>query len=40
MPRGHRSATEYRSGEEQADAIVRTAAYHRKDYCLRDLVLA
>ncbi|EGU84686.1 hypothetical protein FOXB_04874 [Fusarium oxysporum f. sp. conglutinans Fo5176] len=34
MPRGYRSATEYRFGEEQADAIVRTAAYHRKDYCL------
>ncbi|KAL9566543.1 hypothetical protein ACKAV7_009458 [Fusarium commune] len=34
MPHGYRSATEYRFGEEQADAIVRTAAYHRKDYCL------
>lgn len=34
MPRGYRSATEYRFGEEQTDAIVRTAAYHRKDYCL------
>lgn len=34
IPRGYRSATEYRFGEEQTDAIVRTAAYHRKDYCL------
>lgn len=34
MPRGYRSATEYRFSEEQTDAIVRTAAYHRKDYCL------
>ncbi|EXK26986.1 hypothetical protein FOMG_16424 [Fusarium oxysporum f. sp. melonis 26406] len=34
MPRGYRSATEYRFGEEQTDAIVRTAAYHRKDYRL------
>ncbi|EXK33786.1 hypothetical protein FOMG_11024 [Fusarium oxysporum f. sp. melonis 26406] len=34
MPRGYRSATEYRFSEEQADAIVCTAAYHRKDYCL------
>jgi len=34
MPRGYRSATEYRFGEEQTDAIVRTATYHRKDYCL------
>jgi len=34
MPREYRSATEYRFGEEQADAIVRTAAYHRKDYSL------
>ncbi|KAI0144185.1 hypothetical protein F4776DRAFT_463781 [Hypoxylon sp. NC0597] len=33
MPRGYRSITEYRFGEEQADAIVRAAAYHRKDYC-------
>ncbi|KAF4457608.1 cyclin f-box [Fusarium austroafricanum] len=34
MPRGYRSATEYRFGEEQADAIVRTVSYHRIDYCL------
>ncbi|KAI0506803.1 hypothetical protein F5B22DRAFT_437936 [Xylaria bambusicola] len=34
IPRGYRSATEYRFDEEQTDAIVRTAAYHRKDYCL------
>jgi hypothetical protein len=34
MPRGYRSATEYRFDEEQTDAIVQTAAYHRKDYCL------
>ncbi|KAI1271330.1 hypothetical protein F5Y07DRAFT_22582 [Xylaria sp. FL0933] len=33
MPRGYRSVTEYRFREEQADAIVRAAAYHRKDYC-------
>ncbi|KAI1111609.1 hypothetical protein F5Y14DRAFT_464389 [Nemania sp. NC0429] len=29
---GYRSATEYRFREDQIDAIVRTAAYHRKDY--------
>lgn len=34
MPRGYRSATEYCFSEKQADAIVRTTAYHRKDYCL------
>ncbi|PSN72924.1 hypothetical protein BS50DRAFT_173354 [Corynespora cassiicola Philippines] len=34
MSRGYRSATEYRFGEEQTDAIVRTATYHRKDYPL------
>lgn len=28
----YRSATEYELREEQADAIVRTIAYHRKDY--------
>ncbi|KAI0968723.1 hypothetical protein F4678DRAFT_196690 [Xylaria arbuscula] len=33
MPRGYRSVTEYRFREEQTDAIVRTTAYHRKDYC-------
>ncbi|PYH88324.1 hypothetical protein BO71DRAFT_454136 [Aspergillus ellipticus CBS 707.79] len=33
MPRGYRSATEYCFDEEQADAIVRATAYHRKDYC-------
>ncbi|KAI1735778.1 hypothetical protein F4680DRAFT_434464 [Xylaria scruposa] len=34
MPSGYRSATEYSFREGQTDAIVRTAAYHRKDYCL------
>ncbi|KAH9217751.1 hypothetical protein DL95DRAFT_434583 [Leptodontidium sp. 2 PMI_412] len=34
MPRGCRSATEYRFGDEHTDSIVRTAAYHRKDFCL------
>lgn len=34
MPSGYRSVTEYRFREEQADAIVRTTAYHRRDYCL------
>ncbi|EQK99073.1 Cyclin-like F-box [Ophiocordyceps sinensis CO18] len=33
VPRGYRSATEYRFQEDQTDAIVRAAAYHRKDYC-------
>ncbi|OTA70651.1 hypothetical protein K449DRAFT_404777 [Hypoxylon sp. EC38] len=33
MPRGYRSATEYHFREEQTDAILRAAAYHRKDYC-------
>lgn len=33
-PRGYRSAAEYCFDEEQADAIVRTTAYHRRDYCL------
>ncbi|KAL2015245.1 hypothetical protein VTK56DRAFT_5951 [Thermocarpiscus australiensis] len=33
MPRGYRSATEYPFREEETDAIVRVAAYHRKDYC-------
>lgn len=33
LPRGYRSVTEYRFREDQADAIVRAAAYHRKDYC-------
>ncbi|KAF5254161.1 hypothetical protein FANTH_1043 [Fusarium anthophilum] len=32
MPRGYRSATEYRFSEEQADAIIRIAAYRRKDF--------
>ncbi|KAI0838872.1 hypothetical protein F5Y06DRAFT_34142 [Hypoxylon sp. FL0890] len=32
MPRGYRSVTEYRFREEQADAIVRATAYHRKDF--------
>lgn len=34
VPRGYHSATEYRFNEEEADAIVRTAAYHRSDFCL------
>ena len=34
VPHGYRSATEYRFDEEQADTIVRTTAYHRRDYCL------
>ncbi|KAK2005360.1 hypothetical protein LZ32DRAFT_612164 [Colletotrichum eremochloae] len=33
MPRGYRSSTEYHPREDQGDAIVRAAAYHRKDYC-------
>ncbi|KAM7189797.1 cyclin-like F-box [Rhypophila sp. PSN 637] len=33
MPRGYRSVTEYRFPEESTDAIIRVAAYHRKDYC-------
>ncbi|KAH7238146.1 hypothetical protein BKA59DRAFT_481492 [Fusarium tricinctum] len=34
MPRGYRSAIEYLFSDEQTDAIVRTAAYLRKDFCL------
>jgi hypothetical protein len=34
IPRGYRSATEFRFDKEQTDAIIRTTAYHRKDYCL------
>lgn len=34
MPRGYRSATEYRFDEEHTDAIVRVAAYHRRDFDL------
>ncbi|KAF5647350.1 cyclin f-box [Fusarium tjaetaba] len=34
MLRGYRSATEYSFDEEHTDAIVRTAAYHRKDFAL------
>ena len=34
IPRGYRSATEFRFDREQSDAIIRTTAYHRKDYCL------
>ncbi|KAI1652098.1 uncharacterized protein F4817DRAFT_355530 [Daldinia loculata] len=33
FPHGYYSATEYYFREGQADAIVRTTAYHRKDYC-------
>jgi hypothetical protein len=32
MPPGYQSVTEYRFREEQADAIARTSAYHRKEY--------
>ncbi|RAK97688.1 F-box protein [Aspergillus ibericus CBS 121593] len=32
MPRAYRSATEYRFDEEQTDAIIRTTAYHRRDF--------
>lgn len=31
---GYRSANEYQFGEEHTDAIIRTSAYHRRDYCL------
>jgi hypothetical protein len=34
LPYGYRSATEHCFDEEQAEAIVRTTAYHRRDYCL------
>ncbi|KAF5981379.1 cyclin f-box [Fusarium coicis] len=34
MLSGYRSATEYSFDEEHTDAIVRTAAYHRKDFGL------
>ncbi|KAJ6179294.1 hypothetical protein N7519_009755 [Penicillium mononematosum] len=34
IPRGYRSTTEYCFDEAQADAIVRTTAYHRRAYCL------
>ena len=34
MPPGYRSTTEFLFDNEQADAIIRTTAYHRKDYCL------
>ncbi|KAI0859860.1 hypothetical protein F4860DRAFT_525836 [Xylaria cubensis] len=37
MPRGYLSATEYSFREEQADAIVRRAAYHRKDFPLSSI---
>ncbi|KAJ5735589.1 F-box domain protein [Penicillium malachiteum] len=33
MPREFRSKTEYQFDEEQADAIVRATAYHRRDFC-------
>lgn len=34
LSRGYLSATEYSFHEDQADAITRVAAYHRRDYCL------
>lgn len=34
MISGYHSTTEYHFCDEQADAICRTAAYHRKDYSL------
>ncbi|KAI1423770.1 hypothetical protein F5Y12DRAFT_785827 [Xylaria sp. FL1777] len=33
MPRGYHSAIEYQYSEEQGDAIVRIASYHRKEFC-------
>ncbi|KAK4131537.1 hypothetical protein BT67DRAFT_152110 [Trichocladium antarcticum] len=33
LPRGYRSVTEYRFRQDETDAIVRAAAYHRKDFC-------
>lgn len=32
-PRGYRSDVEYPILEDEADAIVRVVAYHRKDFC-------
>ena len=34
IPQKYRSDTEYCFDEEHADAIIRIAAYHRKDYSL------
>lgn len=34
MPRGYRCTSEYCFDSEQTDAIIRTTAYHRKDYCM------
>lgn len=34
VPPGYRSVAEYHCREEQTDAIVQAAAYHRKDYVL------
>ncbi|PTD05232.1 hypothetical protein FCULG_00000252 [Fusarium culmorum] len=34
IPHGYYSATEYQVKEEQADAIIQTAAYHRRDFPL------
>jgi hypothetical protein len=34
VPPGYRSLTDYPFHKEQADAIVRTTAYHRRDHCL------
>ncbi|KAK3315416.1 hypothetical protein B0H66DRAFT_565338 [Apodospora peruviana] len=33
MPHGYNSDTEYHFREEDTDAIVQVAAYHREDYC-------
>ncbi|KAL4904283.1 hypothetical protein BDW74DRAFT_29052 [Aspergillus multicolor] len=33
-PPGDCSTTEYHFEDEQADAIIQTTAYHRRDYCL------
>ncbi|KAJ0415799.1 hypothetical protein BJY00DRAFT_326749 [Aspergillus carlsbadensis] len=34
LPHGYQSTTEYQFDDEQADAIVQTVAYHRRDYGL------
>lgn len=34
MPRGYRSVNEFGFDQEETDAIIRTTAYHRKDFSL------
>lgn len=34
LPPGYRSTTNYRFDEKQTNAIIRTVAYHRNDFCL------